>query len=1060
GQGARYQASPTGYTWVNAQINPSSITIQSGVTTTVTATNWLAPLPTPPTGVLTLTKTISGSGSGPFSLGITGPNGYTTNTTIDGGQTKVITGLVSGIYTVTETSPGAGWTTLYTATAGYSTGSSAVVTMTNANNTPLVPAGTITGTVYRDFNSDGMLTANGTITETGVAGIAITALDRNGANCGSVTSDVNGGYVLSPTCSGPWNLLFSALPEGYEPSVHGDQNASNLQFVATSTATNVNFGINRPCDYCQDNPAAATTVFVNGAITNSLVTTLSVAVAFPYDVPDVYGSNLFGQNVDQLTAGQAGSVWGIGWQPTTRMLYLGAAAHRHADFGPQGPAGIYALQRSQNGTATLAWSLNLATLGVNAGTEPAGRDINAYTSPSLDSQMFGVAGKLALGDLEIGTDNNTLWAVNVADGNQALVRMNVSNGAQPASATQFPLVMGNNGIPTCKNGQFRPWALAMNLGNGYLGGVCDASNSGVRSDLVAYVLSFAPENPASGFSTVLTASLAYTKGDAIVNDAVVFAITDTTNIWYPWTDSYSDASFNAYTAGGVTRVSRPQPLLSDIEFDASGAMILGLTDRGALQLGGYNYRPTSNASLIGYASGGDILRACKNISGAYVLESNSVCGGITGSRGIGNQANTGVGGGEFYGRDLFATTAYSLGVVHGETALGSLTQIPGYRDVMLTAYDVLPDQGPGQGFFNEGGVLRFSNQNGERIGRYEVYSGSETSTGRFGKAGGMGDLQALCDPAPLEIGNRVWNDLNNNGIQDAGEPGIGSLQVNIQSPTATFTTTTDLEGRWYFLATPNTHYTLTVTPPNAMSLTVPNAAALSGATVSNHAISDTIDSDAVLVAGVATIYYTTGNAGQNNHGLDFGFTPPANGQVDILNITPPATLQIVKQVTGGTSSSPFTVTVSGPNGYSVITTVTASSARLITGLTAGTYTVTESSLPAAPSGFVWGTATYTPTNGAITLSYGTTGIVTITNPLTPTLTPTLHINKVATPTTVRAGDLVTYTITLTNDGPGVGSNITVRDVLPAEVTYISSTATSGAYSSSTARMGHPDSADR
>lgn len=154
-------------------------------------------------------------------------------------------------------------------------------------------------------------------------------------------------------------------------------------------------------------------------------------------------------------------------------------------------------------------------------------------------------------------------------------------------------------------------------------------------------------------------------------------------------------------------------------------------------------------------------------------------------------------------------------------------------------------------------------------------------------------------------------------------------------------------------------------------------------------------------------------------------------------------------MTGGTSSSPFTVTVSGPNGYSVITTVTASSARLITGLTAGTYTVTESSLPAAPSGFVWGTATYTPTNGAIILSYGTTGIATITNPLTPTLTPTLHINKVATPTTVRSGDLVTYTITLTNDGPGVGSNITVRDVLPAEVTYISSTATSGAYSTST-----------
>jgi uncharacterized repeat protein (TIGR01451 family) len=33
------------------------------------------------------------------------------------------------------------------------------------------------------------------------------------------------------------------------------------------------------------------------------------------------------------------------------------------------------------------------------------------------------------------------------------------------------------------------------------------------------------------------------------------------------------------------------------------------------------------------------------------------------------------------------------------------------------------------------------------------------------------------------------------------------------------------------------------------------------------------DSDASNVGGLATIYYTTGTAGQNNHGLDFGFTP-------------------------------------------------------------------------------------------------------------------------------------------------------------------------------------------
>ncbi|MEZ4657593.1 MAG: hypothetical protein R2911_08480 [Caldilineaceae bacterium] len=86
--------------------------------------------------VLTITKTVSGTGSGPFDLTITGPRGYLTNTTIAAGQTQVLTGLASGIYTVTETAPGDGWTTVYTATtsAGSTTGgASAVVSLQNSN---------------------------------------------------------------------------------------------------------------------------------------------------------------------------------------------------------------------------------------------------------------------------------------------------------------------------------------------------------------------------------------------------------------------------------------------------------------------------------------------------------------------------------------------------------------------------------------------------------------------------------------------------------------------------------------------------------------------------------------------------------------------------------------------------------------------------------------------------------------------------------------------------------------------------------------------------------------
>ncbi|MEZ4707418.1 MAG: SdrD B-like domain-containing protein [Caldilineaceae bacterium] len=153
----------------------------------------------------------------------------------------------------------------------------------------------------------------------------------------------------------------------------------------------------------------------------------------------------------------------------------------------------------------------------------------------------------------------------------------------------------------------------------------------------------------------------------------------------------------------------------------------------------------------------------------------------------------------------------------------------------------------------------------------------------------MGDIEILCDAASIEIGNRVWDDLDGDGEQDAGEPGLGNLTVTLVGADGTNTTTnTDSNGLYYFGdLTPYTAYTLTMAAPAGYELTAANQVALSGTSVqSNDAISDTIDSDAALIGGLATIYYSTGGPGQNNHGLDFGFTQPAAGQVDILNIAP------------------------------------------------------------------------------------------------------------------------------------------------------------------------------
>src|SRR5207244_2447748 len=47
----------------------------------------------------------------------------------------------------------------------------------------------------------------------------------------------------------------------------------------------------------------------------------------------------------------------------------------------------------------------------------------------------------------------------------------------------------------------------------------------------------------------------------------------------------------------------------------------------------------------------------------------------------------------------------------------------------------------------------------------------------------------------------VWNDANDNGIQDAGESGIEGAVVSLDS---TYVTATDAEGFYYFIAAPDT----------------------------------------------------------------------------------------------------------------------------------------------------------------------------------------------------------------------------------------------------------------
>ncbi|MBK9463111.1 MAG: carboxypeptidase regulatory-like domain-containing protein [Sphingobacteriales bacterium] len=57
------------------------------------------------------------------------------------------------------------------------------------------------------------------------------------------------------------------------------------------------------------------------------------------------------------------------------------------------------------------------------------------------------------------------------------------------------------------------------------------------------------------------------------------------------------------------------------------------------------------------------------------------------------------------------------------------------------------------------------------------------------------------------IGDYVWNDLNGDGVQDAGETGISGVTVTLSPDGTTTTTTTDANGNYSFDNLPGGNYT-------------------------------------------------------------------------------------------------------------------------------------------------------------------------------------------------------------------------------------------------------------
>ncbi|MEO0731255.1 MAG: SdrD B-like domain-containing protein [Bacteroidota bacterium] len=601
-----------------------------------------------------------------------------------------------------------------------------------------------------------------------------------------------------------------------------------------------------------------------------------------------------------------------------------------------------------------------------------------------------------MGGLALSEDENVLWTINLAD--RRLYEMPLAgtreNPLPPATAgdiSRWPATGDMTDLPGLPGGaadrdvNVRPFAVKCYRGQIYVGLVYTAestvqlngagtliTNTGQRAQMQGFVYRFDPATDV--FTQVLSFPLDYIRGQAID-----FCTNNAQAEFFPWAPVYDKATMEAAVDGnsGFTENdpttdaddlnperAYPQAWLTDIDFDETGRMILGIRDRFADQHGFEKLPPTRATaapdSIFSADGAGDVLVASPNTTdggATYVLEFNSGNGtnGTAFGPTTGANQQEGPGNGEFFFDDRYRPANAgpdgpmisadcddqndfdpildpTLEQGHDEISLGGLFQYNGTRSLIVSVYDPINDFDD----FNQAGFLSLSTVDGSREASALVYTtldfndSTVDNLATFGKGNGLGDVEGIAPPAPLQIGNRLWVDGNNNGRQDANEDGLNGVLVELykdingtMTKVAETTTAADpVQGNGAFKFSDNTEQTWLngetgVLPEMDYEIRVAladvqaidsglTAFTSTGADVSNDNKTDLNDSDA---SATGVIVFRTGLAGQHNQTLDIGVVEMAACALTVEMAVPstcvPATNSYTLEVTISYSEAPL-----------------------------------------------------------------------------------------------------------------------------------------------------------
>lgn len=751
----------------------------------------------------------------------------------------------------------------------------------------------VSGTVFYDFDANGLQT-NVAPAERGVPGIGV-RIFVTGIQTPFITqTDTAGRYSFTAQqipAGALARLEFFNLPETFFVSPVGPQNGTDIRFVQ-APASAIDLGIFNDDEFCRvgSEVKIVTACYAAGdPLKDGTASSDPALIIFDYTAQGLAGVQ--DTSMQKLAkAKEIGATWIAAYQRATNLLLVGAITRRHVGLGPLGTGGYYSIDLK---TKQVSHFLDVKTIGIDTGPDPHIDPITGLNilpadkiTYSRDSLSFHAAAKVGLGGSQLSANQDTLFLVNLYD--QKLYSFLVGKPMiapktlQEANTKSFEIPH-----PGCSNNEFAPWGLKYFRGKLYVGVVCTAETSQNKDDLKAAIYEFNPKT--THFKNIFEFGLNYPRGPIDNTPGC-----DTITTWMPWTKVFPKqcnypngvrdpiAAFAAY----------PQAILSDIEFDDDGSLIIAFMDRLGLQTGQDQPGITIDDTLHYYGfMSGDLVRAQRNPDGTYTLENNAKSGDL---QGCGVNTLSGPGGGEFFCEDYWMNGSGGIG--HAEITNGGMFKIQGIQEVLISAMDPL------HGVYLATGFVAFDTKTGKRNRGFAVYA---INPGSLGKSGGVGDLAGICEPAPLEIGNILWYDTDNDGIQEANEGLLDNIIITLHDMKnggiEVARDTTSHGGQYYFNDSNvpgglkrNHPYEVRIDLDQEIATSVlspiPANALLQNAAFQTVKLKDTLHVSPKQVAGYSqnflrdsdaeynadstqiVIKLTTGENAQNNYTLDFGLS--------------------------------------------------------------------------------------------------------------------------------------------------------------------------------------------